>query len=72
MKIWNANSAAESAIGWGVKEVEIAYSVDGETWDVLADANQFSRGPGLATYDQYDAIDFGGAAAGAGGGRFGE
>ncbi|MCP4452853.1 MAG: hypothetical protein GY809_15435, partial [Planctomycetes bacterium] len=41
MTVWNSNSAAEMAIGWGVKDVEIAYSVDGETWDVLADANQF-------------------------------
>ena len=63
MKVWNANSAAESAIGWGVKDVEIVTSVDGETWDVLADANQFSRAPGLPTYDQYDAIDFAGTPA---------
>ena len=63
MKVWNANSSAEPAIGWGVKDVEIAYSVDGETWNVLADASQFSRAPGLPTYDQYDEIDFGGAAA---------
>ncbi|MCP4450525.1 MAG: discoidin domain-containing protein [Planctomycetes bacterium] len=38
MKVWNSNGAAESSVGWGVKDVEIAYSVDGETWDVLADA----------------------------------
>ncbi|MCP4453736.1 MAG: hypothetical protein GY809_19930 [Planctomycetes bacterium] len=63
MIVWNSNGAAESAIGWGVKAVEIAYSVDGESWDVLADANQFSRAPGLPTYDQYDTVDFGGAAA---------
>ena len=63
MTVWNSNGAAESAIGWGVKDVEIATSVDGETWDVLAEANQFSRAPGLPTYDQYDTIDFGGAAA---------
>ncbi|MCP4453815.1 MAG: hypothetical protein GY809_20325, partial [Planctomycetes bacterium] len=29
MKIWNSNSAAEGAIGWGVKDVQIEYSVDG-------------------------------------------
>ena len=63
MKIWNSNSAAEVAIGWGVKDVEIAYSKDGETWDVLADANQFNRAPGSPSYNQYDEIDFGGAAA---------
>ncbi len=63
MKVWNSNSAAEAFLGYGVKGVEIAYSTDGETWDVLADANEFNRAPGLATYDQPDTIDFGGVAA---------
>ena len=63
MTVWNSNGAAESAIGWGVKDVEILYSVDGETWDVLADANQLSRAPGLPSYDQPDTIAFNGAAA---------
>ena len=63
MNIWNSNGSAESAIGWGVKDLEIQYSTDGENWDILADATQFSRAPGLPTYDQYDEIDFKGAAA---------
>ncbi len=63
MTVWNSNGAAESAIGWGVKDVEIAHSVDGENWDVLADANQFSRAPGLPTYNQPDEIAFNGIAA---------
>ena len=63
MRVWNSNGAAESALGWGVKDVEIVYSVDGEDWTVLADANQFSRAPGLGTYDQFDEIAFGRAAA---------
>ena len=63
MKVWNSNSAPESGIGWGVKDVEIEYSVDGNVWAVLADANQFSQAPGSPAYNQYDEIDFGGAAA---------
>ena len=63
MTVWNSNGAAEATLGWGVKDVEIAYSVDGENWDVLADANQFSQASGLPTYDQVDEIDFGGATA---------
>ena len=63
MKVWNSNGAAESAIGWGVKDVQIKVSVDGQTWEKLADATQFSRAPGLPTYNQYDEIDFGGVAA---------
>ncbi|NQV35635.1 MAG: discoidin domain-containing protein, partial [Phycisphaeraceae bacterium] len=62
MKVWNSNGAAESAIGWGVKDVEIVYSVDGENWDVLEGATQISRAPGSPTYNTPDEIDFGGAA----------
>ncbi len=63
MKVWNSNSAAETAIGWSVKDVVIEYSVDGENWDVLEGANQFSRAPGSSPYTSYDEIDFGGVAA---------
>ena len=63
MKVWNSNGSAESAIGWGVKDVQIEYSVDGEGWDVLEGATQFSRAPGLPTYNQVDEIAFNGAAA---------
>ncbi|MCP4452204.1 MAG: LamG domain-containing protein, partial [Planctomycetes bacterium] len=54
---------AESAIGWGVKDVEILYSADGENWDVLAGVTPLSRAPGSPTYDQYDEIAFDGKAA---------
>ena len=63
MKVWNANSAAESAIGWSVKDVEIRTSVDGENWDVLPGPHQLSRGPGLPVYDQYDTVPLDGVAA---------
>ncbi|NQV31796.1 MAG: discoidin domain-containing protein [Phycisphaeraceae bacterium] len=63
MKVWNSNGAAESAIGWGVKDVQIEYSVDGENWDVLEGVTQISRAPGSPTYNQYDEINFQGAAA---------
>jgi len=63
MRVWNSNSAAEMAIGWGVKDVEIAYSVDGENWDVLESVSQLSRAPGLPTYNQYDTIAFDGVPA---------
>ena len=60
MTIWNSNGAAETAIGWGVKDVVIEYSQDGENWDVLEGAYQFSRASGLATYNQPDEIAFNG------------
>ena len=63
MAVWNANSSAEMAIGWGVKDVQIEYSADGENWDVLEGAIQLSRATGSPTYNQSDEIDFGGVAA---------
>ena len=62
MKVWNSNSSAEIAIGWGVKDVKVEYSVDGENWEAL-DAAQLSRAPGSPAYKEYDSIDFGGVAA---------
>ena len=63
MTVWNSNSAAEGFIGYGVMGVEIAYSVDGETWSVFEDVNEFSRAPGSPSYNQYDEINLGGLAA---------
>ena len=63
MTVWNSNSSAEIAIGWGVKDLTIEYSVDGETWTLLEEASQFSRAPGLPTYDQPDVVAFDGLAA---------
>ncbi|NQV33182.1 MAG: discoidin domain-containing protein, partial [Phycisphaeraceae bacterium] len=63
MTVWNSNGSAESAIGWGVKDVQIEYSADGENWEALADAHQFSRAPGSPTYNQFDEIAFNGAVA---------
>ncbi|MCP4454834.1 MAG: hypothetical protein GY809_25530 [Planctomycetes bacterium] len=63
MKVWNSNSAAEGAIGWSVKDLEIQYSVDGDTWDVLPGAHQLSRAPGSPMYSQFDTVPFNGVAA---------
>ncbi|MCP4453695.1 MAG: discoidin domain-containing protein [Planctomycetes bacterium] len=63
MTVWNSNSAAETAIGWGVKDIEIQVSTDGETWDVLTGPHQLSRASGLPTYDQADTVPFNGVAA---------
>ncbi|NQV32162.1 MAG: discoidin domain-containing protein [Phycisphaeraceae bacterium] len=63
MTVWNSNGAAEAAIGWGVKDVVIEYSQDGENWAVLEGVNQFSRAPGLVTYDTADVIALNGVPA---------
>ena len=59
MLLWNSNSAAELAIGWSVKDVQIEYSVDGNEWTVLPDVPQLTRGPGDPTYDDPDVVTFG-------------
>jgi hypothetical protein len=60
MLIWNANSASEGFVGWGMKDVNIETSMDGVTWTPLgAEPIQVSRAPGLPTYGDPHVIDFG-------------
>ena len=63
LTVWNSNGSAESAIGWGVKAIEIMYSADGDTWELLPDVSQLNQAPGDRTYDQPDEIVFGGVPA---------
>ncbi|MCP4454480.1 MAG: hypothetical protein GY809_23740, partial [Planctomycetes bacterium] len=63
MLLWNSNSTAESAIGWGLKDVVIEYSADGVEWTVLEGADQLSRAPGLPTYAEPDEVVFGDVSA---------
>ena len=63
LTVWNSNGAAEAAIGWGVKDVIIEYSEDGENWTVLEGVSQFTRAPGLVTYDTPDEIALNGVPA---------
>ena len=63
MTIWNSNGAAEAAIGWGVKDVVIEYSQDGENWTTLEGAGPLTRASGLVSYDQADEISFDGVPA---------
>ena len=61
--VWNHNTPLESAIGFGIKEATIEYSVDGDAWTTLGTTHQFARAPGAAGYAADTTIDFGGAAA---------
>jgi hypothetical protein len=61
--IWNSNQAIEAFIGFGVKEMTVEYTADGETWSALDAAVELTRAPGLSTYNTPDAIDMGGAMA---------
>ncbi|NQV36144.1 MAG: discoidin domain-containing protein, partial [Phycisphaeraceae bacterium] len=63
MHIWNSNSSAEGAIGWGIKDVNIEYSINGADWTGLGQSSQISQAPGLPTYSNPQAVDLGLAVA---------
>jgi len=57
--VWNANSDLELLMGFGVKDVMIEYSTDGETWAQLENVPQFAQGTGAATYTANTVVDLG-------------
>jgi len=62
LQVWNSNQALESLLGFGVKDVIVSYSADGEVWTRLGDF-QFPQAPGTPTYTPDTPVDFGGVAA---------
>ena len=63
MWVWNSNESLEQAIGLGVKDVTIEYSVDGTTYAALGTPQQFAQGPGTLGYAHNTTVDFGGVTA---------
>ncbi|MHC4118369.1 MAG: discoidin domain-containing protein [Planctomycetota bacterium] len=63
MLVWNYNSSVEPAVGFGIREAAIEYSVDGIDWSVLGTTHEFARGPGAPGYASNTTVDFGGVAA---------
>ncbi len=63
MWAWNYNSLLEPAIGFGVKDATIEYSVDGANWTTLGTTHEFARGLGAAGYAYNTTVDLGGVAA---------
>ncbi len=57
--VWNANSPIEATMGFGVKDVTIECSTDGETWTAVENVPQFARGTGAATYTADTKVDLG-------------
>ncbi|UCD49139.1 MAG: fasciclin domain-containing protein [Phycisphaerales bacterium] len=61
MWVWNSNTAIEAFYGYGLKDVTIEYSTDGDNWMSLGDF-ELAQAPG--TYDYaHETIDFGGVVA---------
>jgi hypothetical protein len=62
MLVWNHNTLSESAIGFGVKDATIEYSVDGNDYTTLGTTHEFARAPGAPGYAYNTTVDFGGVA----------
>ena len=62
MLVWNYNGST-ILTNYGLKEVTIEYSEDGQTWTVLSEANEFAQAPGTDGYEYNTTVDFKGVAA---------
>jgi len=62
MLVWNSNLPVETTVGYGVKDVTILTSLDGENWTTLGDF-QFEQAAGSTDYAANTTVDFAGAAA---------
>ena len=63
MSVWNYNSTVEPAVGFGIKQATIEYSIDGADWSVLGTTHEFTRGSGTAGYAPNTTVDLGGVTA---------
>lgn len=63
MRVWNQNQTVEVFVGFGVKDVTIETSLDGNQWTSLPGAHQFNQAPGLPGYAHNTTIAFGGQMA---------
>ncbi|MDI6449605.1 discoidin domain-containing protein [Anaerobaca lacustris] len=62
MLVWNYNVQFETILGFGLKDVTVEYSEDGDNWIVLGDV-EFARATATATYTANTVVDFGGVPA---------
>jgi hypothetical protein len=60
--VWNYNVQFEMMLGFGLKNVTVEYSTDGEEWTVLGDYD-LNQATARATYVYNSVIDFGGIPA---------
>jgi len=62
MRVWNYNVMFELVLGIGLRNVTVAYSVDGQDWVALGDV-ELARATAKATYVYNTTVDFGGVPA---------
>ncbi|MHC4596498.1 MAG: LamG-like jellyroll fold domain-containing protein [Planctomycetota bacterium] len=63
MWAWNHNTAIELAVGFGIKDATIEYSIDGASWTTLGTTAEFARAPGTPGYAHNTTIDLSGVVA---------
>ena len=59
MLVWNYNGQSLLA-GFGIKDVNIQYSEDGESWTQLTSTTQFAKATGKDAYKYNTTVDFNG------------
>jgi len=62
LSVWNYNALFEDFLGFGLKDVTIETSEDGDAWATLGDY-EFARGPSLTTYTAGTVVDLQGTPA---------
>jgi len=62
MLVWNYNVQFEPILGFGLKDVTVAYSENGTDWTALGDV-EFARATATTTYTANTIVSFGGVAA---------
>ena len=62
MWVWNYNVEFEVVLGFGLRDVTIETSLDGDDWTVLTDT-EFARGPAANGYAHDTVVDFEGVMA---------
>jgi hypothetical protein len=63
MWVWNSNESLEVAIGFGLKDVTIEYSVNGTDYTTLGTTAEFAQAPGASDYAHNTTVDTAGVAA---------
>jgi len=58
MRVWNHNTAVESLIGFGLKDVTIEYSVNSTDYTTLGNTHEFARASGAADYAHNTTVYF--------------
>ncbi|HPC95973.1 MAG TPA: discoidin domain-containing protein [Sedimentisphaerales bacterium] len=62
MLVWNYNAEFELILGFGLKDVTVAYSQNGTDWIALGDV-EFAKATAKGTYAANTTVNFGGVAA---------